>query len=64
MKEVSSSLPTQPTLLYLSAPARPGHICIHLFIPHIRVVGVGTSSPLQLLLSKLCPQAGGFLDCV
>lgn len=41
MSEVSSSLPTEPALVYLSDPALPGYICVHLLIPHIRIVGVG-----------------------
>lgn len=66
MEEVSSSLPTEPTLLYLSASTLPGHICIHLFIPDILLWAWAPPPPLprQLLLSKLCPQAGGFLDGV
>lgn len=41
MSEVSSSLPTEPALVYLSDPALPGYICVHLLSPHIRIVGVG-----------------------
>lgn len=64
MSEVSSSLPTEPTLVYLSDPALPGYICVHLLIPHIRIVGVGISPLPPLLLFKSFPQAGGFLDSV
>lgn len=60
MEEVSSSLPTEPALLYLSAPTQPGHICIHLFIPHIRIVGVGTPLPHQLLLQNFAPKQEAF----
>lgn len=35
MSEVSSSLPTEPALVYLSDPALPGNICVHLLTPHI-----------------------------
>lgn len=55
MSEVSSSLPTEPTLVYLSDPTLPGYICVHLLLPHIRIVGVGI--PLPLLLFKTWPQA-------
>lgn len=55
MSEVSSSLPTEPTLVYLSDPALPGYICVHLLIPHIRIVGVGIPPPApHHFFSKPC----------
>lgn len=60
MEEVSSSLPTEPVLLYLSAPNRPGHICTRLFIPHIRIVGVGTSSPSNCFFQNFAPKQETF----
>lgn len=47
MSEVSSSLPTEPALVYLSDPALPGYICVCLLAPHIRIVGVGTPPSFQ-----------------
>lgn len=55
LSEVSSSLPTEPSLVYLSDPALPGYICVHLLMSHIRMVGVGIprpSPPPTLLLFK------------
>lgn len=54
MSEVSSSLPTEPALVYLSDPARPGYICVHLLIPHIRIVGVGIPPAHHCFFSKPC----------
>lgn len=58
MSEVSSSLPTEPVLVYLSDPALPDCNCVHLLIPHIRIVGVGNPPPFSpLFLFKTLPQA-------
>lgn len=58
MSDVSSSLPTEPALVYLSDPTLPGYICVHLLIPHIRIVGVGSPLPIPLhcFFSKPCPK--------
>lgn len=45
MSEVSSSLPTEPALVYLSDPALPGYICVHLLTPHILLWVLGIPPP-------------------
>jgi hypothetical protein len=65
MEEVSSSVPTEPTLLYLPAPTLPGHICIHLFIPGILLwawvpppmASFKTLPPSRRLFRLCCVQA-------